>query len=302
VSRGKEANRTKAAEFRPGQARRRELVVGLKAIADLLEGDLRKITSSQTEAARKALKDEPSHRMLSLALRKWATALAAACRSYAARCAKIHASLGQQDPAVAAMDTILLPLANRLKVPTLFQKWPEENAVRDFALEVSGGTWPLLPRWDRNAKNLDRPRNPLLSKDETSALLRHLEESFRTELFENLFASLSEAQLTTALISSRREPPRGKRGRHPHQEEQWEAAGKSFIRRNPRISFVDFVRKLSSMNSPPAMPKPLPKGWTAAKIGQWDDLLQHPNLMRSFAPRFYRLKRRTAAQDAVPRH
>jgi hypothetical protein len=49
---------------------------------------------------------------------------------------------------------------------------------------------------------LGPPQGPFLSKNETSDVLRFLEECFRQRLLDGLFTSLSEAKLATARIAA----------------------------------------------------------------------------------------------------
>jgi hypothetical protein len=187
----------------------------LAAIADLLQRDLQKITLEQRKAASEALKDEPSHWTLASAIRQWAAALADACRSYAARYAEILVDFQEPNPVTTAQGHTLLDLLGHLRLrgdlSVLFDEWPEaqENAVRDFILELSGARMqinvdaksvirPLLPRWDRGMHLLVQPQDPFLSEDESSEVLRNLERAFCYQLWEDLGSAWeSEAVLAS---------------------------------------------------------------------------------------------------------
>jgi hypothetical protein len=195
----------------------------LAALSNLLKEDLKKVTWEQEEGARIALREDPNTLHLIVALKRWATALAAVCCSYAGKYAQMHESSGAQNPAAAALESIKLVLSEHLNLPrdgTLASEhWPEHNGVRDFVLYaadvpvdiVNGDLVPrqTLPRWEpktpfaRRIAGLikdqpqDREHATFLSVDETLEHLRGLEESFRKALLDKLGSSFNEAVLAT---------------------------------------------------------------------------------------------------------
>jgi DNA-binding NarL/FixJ family response regulator len=193
------------------------------ALSHLLQEDLHKVTWEHEESAKTALVAAPSQWKLMLAVKDWAAALADVCRSYAGKCAEMHAGCGKQDPATSAVGTIVLALSSHLGLPAdgtlLSHDWPEPNALRRFVLWVSGApiklidgeslTTPTLPRWEpksslgRRLAGLN-PHPPqgqhlaFLSVEETEQMLRGLEESFRDTLLNKLGTSYSEAVVKLA--------------------------------------------------------------------------------------------------------
>src|SRR5258707_14294098 len=61
------------------------------ALSHLLREDLHKVTREHEETAKAALGAAPSRWKLMLAVKDWAAAMGDVCRSYAGRCAEIHA-------------------------------------------------------------------------------------------------------------------------------------------------------------------------------------------------------------------
>jgi hypothetical protein len=195
-------------------------------IRRLLEVDLNTVTWEQEQSAKTKLQADPSTWELMLAVKAWARALADVCRRHSAKCAEIHADRGEQDPATAALGTMLRAVCAHLRLQDpdnslLFlgvKLWPKSNAVRDFVLYVAGApvelkhgelvVTPRLPRWEpkgslgRRIAGLspDAPQGPnaaFLSIKETRKVLRGLEESFQDVLQDRLGASFSEAVLAT---------------------------------------------------------------------------------------------------------
>src|SRR5258708_7629960 len=87
------------------------------ALSHLLQEDLNKVTWEHEETAKTALGAAPSQWKLMLAVKHWAAALADVCRSYAGKCAVIHAGCGKQYPATSAVGTIVLALSSHLGLP-----------------------------------------------------------------------------------------------------------------------------------------------------------------------------------------
>ena len=192
----------------------------LAAIKQLLEVDLNGVTGQQRESVAAVLSAHPGNWQMITGVKGWAGALADVCRRHARDCAQVHASRNDRDPATSAMGTILITLSDHLRLPAdgtlLYENWPAENAVRDFALEVAGAPIvlidgefvrkPTLPRWEPKSSFARRiaglqPDPPkghdakFLSIEETEKHLRGLEELFRNAMLEGLGTSFSEAVL-----------------------------------------------------------------------------------------------------------
>ncbi len=191
----------------------------LFAIRNLLQVDLDNATSREREVTRSELKTSPSILTLTTSVKRWARTVSAICRLYADKCVEVHVGCREQDPASAAVSTIVGFLSFYLGVPekhSLFssQKWPDNNVVRDFILEVAdapvelnGGEQivnPILPRWEPTsrfgrslASTISSPLQDtrFLSVEESTAVLKDLEETFRDTLFGGLIALFSCAVL-----------------------------------------------------------------------------------------------------------
>src|SRR5450631_128426 len=92
----------------------RDINEALAALSHLLAADLQQCTRNLENAVEEALKSNPSHWELLLGVKNWAVALAGVCRSYAAKCARIHSDASKQSPPDAAMGTLLVALCDHL--------------------------------------------------------------------------------------------------------------------------------------------------------------------------------------------
>jgi len=193
----------------------------LDALRHLLQVDFETATKKEMVTAEAAAQESPGAFHLMLAVKDWAIALATVCRLHVAECAEIYADCGEQDTTNAALKTVLLALCNYLWLPVsttsilYTDEWPEQNAVRQFVLQVSGApsefvddelVTRVLPRSEPHSR-LARmlagltPTPPegkdaaFLTVDETQNVVRGLEESFRNALLRSLENSYCAALL-----------------------------------------------------------------------------------------------------------
>jgi hypothetical protein len=105
-----------------------EIQDAVTAFSRLLLEDLDKATNEQWGLARDAVQRQPSVWTLILSVKRWARALADVCRSYAGKCARVHAVCRVKDPKEAVIGTMLQVLADHL----------QQNTLRDFVLDAGG--------------------------------------------------------------------------------------------------------------------------------------------------------------------
>jgi len=89
----------------------------LDAFRYLLKNQLTKISQEQKRAAKAKLQAVPSHQELTESVVAWAMALADVCQQRSAKCAEAYADGGEERPAVAAVQTIMLTLSEHLRLP-----------------------------------------------------------------------------------------------------------------------------------------------------------------------------------------
>ena len=195
----------------------------LAALSHLVQTDFEAATRKEMVTAEAAVQVRPSVWTLVLAVKDWARALAAVCRSHAAKCSEIYVDCNERNPARATMKMLGLLLCDHLGLPAdasvlLTGEWPEGNGMREFVFQVLPApmelingeliTKPVLPRWGPKSNFARRlaglssippegKDTEFLTVDETQKMLRGLEESFRNALLDCLSPSFSEAVLAS---------------------------------------------------------------------------------------------------------